>query len=162
MHSVRLTLLAVALVSLTACKEDATSTTPLDKSAAAAEAGQQSFPGSEEDARTAGLQDGKTSQGGAFAKKPNFQLPAPVSSMPVQAPGAARSRQIDVASVTAAVLQGLEGTGSNVQVQVQSGGIVALSGDVATIAQMQRAHYLARAQPGVVEVDYRNLRVRQQ
>ncbi len=57
-------------------------------------------------------------------------------------------------------MEGLQGTGANVQVQVNPQGIVSLSGEVANIAQLQRADYLARALPGVVEVDYRNLRVR--
>ena len=58
-------------------------------------------------------------------------------------------------------MEGMEKESANIQVQVNPGGIVSLSGEVSTIAELQRAHYLARAQPGVVEVDYRQLRVRQ-
>lgn len=161
MHPVRLTLLAVALVSLTACKQDATSSAALEGGAAAADAGEQSALRSGADAGSVAADEPQASKGGAFARKPDFQLPVPVSAAPVQGPSVSRSRQIDVAGVTAAVVDGLDGTGSSVKVQVQPGGIVSLSGEVANIAQLQRAHYLARAQPGVVEVDYRNLRVRQ-
>ena len=161
MHSVRLTVLALALFSLTACKQDATSSPPLEVDAAVSGAGEQSGLRSASDAPGADNDGGQPSKGGAFAREPNFQLPVPVSSAPVQGPSVSRSRQIDVAGVTAAVVDGLDGTGSNVQVQIQPGGIVSLSGEVANVAQLQRAHYLARAQPGVVEVDYRNLRVRQ-
>lgn len=99
--------------------------------------------------------------GGAFAREPGFQLPVPVSSTPVRADTMPQSRQVDPAGVRAAVMEGLGEVGGNVQVQVSPTGIVSLSGEVGSVAEMQNAHYLARAQPGVVEVEYRNLRVRQ-
>lgn len=101
------------------------------------------------------------SPGGAFAREPGFQLPVPVSSTPVEGGNIPQSRQVDADGIRAALMDGMEASGANIRVGVQPGGIVSLSGEVATAAEMQRAHYLARAQPGVVEVDYRNLNVRQ-
>ena len=162
MHSARLTILAVALVSLAACKEEAATTVERDNPAETAETGERAngrAPSESSDGRRDGVE---TTQGGAFARQPGFQLPVPVSSaQQMQAPSAATSRQIDLAGVTAVVLEGLDGTGSNVKVRVNPGGIVALSGEVGSVAHLQRAHYLARAQPGVVEVDHTGLRVRQ-
>ncbi len=154
-----LMVLTVMLASLAACKPDSDA----GKDALAKdEAGEVASSDVASAGRGApGAEVAGTAPGGAFAREPGFQLPVPVSNAPVQMPGASRSRQIDAAGVTSAVLEGLEGTSSNVQVRVNPGGIVSLSGEVETIAQLQRAHYLARAQPGVVEVDYRNLRVRQ-
>jgi hypothetical protein len=98
--------------------------------------------------------------GGAFARKPGFQLPVPVSSAPMRADSIPQSRPVDPVGIRTALMDGMEAAGAGIQVQVDPGGIVSLSGEVASVAEMQRAHYLARAQPGVVEVDYRNLRVR--
>lgn len=102
-----------------------------------------------------------SARGGAFARESGFRLPVPVSSMPVRADTIPQSRQADPVGVRIAVMEGMEDSGRDVQVQVSSTGIVSLSGEVDSTAALQRAHYLARAQPGVVEVDYRNLRVRQ-
>lgn len=110
-----------------------------------------------------GTQDAQpaAAPGGAFARKPGFQLPVPVSSTPISADSIPQSRPVDPVGIRTALLDGMEQAGANIQVQVNSGGIVSLSGEVGTVAELQRAHYLARAQPGVVEVDYRQLRVRQ-
>jgi len=110
-----------------------------------------------------GTQDAQSAAapGGAFAREPGFQLPVPVSSTPISADSIPQSRPVDPVGIRTALMDGMEEAGANIQVQVSPGGIVSLSGEVATIAELQRAHYLARAQPGVVEVDYRQLRVRQ-
>ncbi len=163
MHARRLVLIGAMFLSLSACKQDAEGSGTGSNAADASDAGVDSVAAAASEPRNDRLDAPATAQGGAFAREPGFQLPVPVSSaQQVQAPSAALSRQIDVAGVTAVVLEGLEGTGSNVQVRVNPGGVVSLSGEVGNVAQLQHAHYLARAQPGVVEVDYRQLRVRQQ
>jgi hypothetical protein len=100
-------------------------------------------------------------QGGAFAREPDFQLPVPVSNAPVRAQAIPESRRVLPDEVRLAVLEGLGEAGAAIQVQVAPNGIVSLSGEVDSIAQRQHVHYLTRALPGVVEVDYRDLRVRQ-
>jgi len=72
----------------------------------------------------------------------------------------AQGRPADPVEVRAAVMEGLKGSNANVQVQVSPSGIVSLSGEVGSVADLQNAHYIARAQTGVVEVDYRSLVVR--
>ena len=115
MQAGRLVVLAGVILLLTACKQEAdqtavgnTAVDPMQESVNGTAAGAR-------DART-GADAPAPAQGGAFARQPSFQLPAPVSSTPVQATAASSSRQIDVAGVTDAVLKGLDGTGSTVQV----------------------------------------------
>jgi hypothetical protein len=99
--------------------------------------------------------------GGAFAREPGFQLPVPVSNAPGRGQAIPESRRVLPDEVRLAVLEGLGDAGAAIQVQVAPNGIVALSGEVASVAQRQHVHYLTRALPGVVEVDDSNLRVRQ-
>ena len=150
---------AAMLAATAACKPETTAasaTAPGDVVGGAASSNAASrADGSSPDARAA------AAPGGAFARKPGFQLPVPVSSMPASANSIPPARQADPAEIRTALLEGMEKEGANIQVQVSPQGIVSLSGEVSTIAELQRAHYLARAQPGVVEVDYRQLRVRQ-
>lgn len=159
MRTRHLLMIAAMIVVTAACKPDA--------SDAGASADADSIPDETSNAVAARAGDGgRTAQpavapGGAFARKPGFQLPVPVSSMPASADSIPQSRQVDPVGIRTALVDGMEEAGANIQVQVNPGGIVSLSGEVATIAELQRAHYLARAQPGVVEVDYRQLRVRQ-
>ena len=151
--------IAAIAVGTAACKPDAVDADAVGSAEAGSEAA--------DDANAVGGNDrnpapsGAAAPGGAFARKPGFQLPVPVSSVPVGAGSVPQSRPADPAGIRTALLEGMEASGANIQVQVAPTGIVSLSGEVGTVAELQRAHYLARAQPGVVEVDYRQLRVRQ-
>ena len=155
--------IAAMLVATSACKPDAAA--PVDATAGAEtieDSATNSGPASDQDGRSEAAT--ATARGGAFAREPGFQLPVPVSSTPVRQDAMAQGRQADPVAVRTAVmesLEGLEGSTANVQVQVSPRGIVSLSGEVGSVAEMQHVHYVARAQPGVVEVDYRNLVVRQ-
>lgn len=146
------------LVALTAsCKRDAVDTGSAD--------GAEAIGSETASSDRAGTGDETGAQpavapGGAFARKPGFQLPVPVSSAPVGPGSVPQSRQVDPVEVRTALMEGMEASGADIGVQVSPSGIVSLSGEVATVAELQRAHYLARALPGVVEVDYRQLRVR--
>lgn len=146
-----------AMLAVTAgCKPDAADA---DATGAAQAVGEASSDVRADEAARAPSQ--AAAPGGAFAREPGFQLPVPVSSAPVVAGSIPQSRQADPAAIRTALIEGMEASGANIQVQVDPTGIVSLSGEVGTVAELQRAHYLARAQPGVVEVDYRQLRVRQ-
>lgn len=150
--------IAAMLAATTACKREAVD--------ASAKAGEEAIAGQASDDGTRGAPGTRDpssapAPGGAFARKPGFQLPVPVSTTPMTADSIPPSRPVDPVGIRTALMDGMQEAGANIQVQVGAGGIVSLSGEVATIAELQRAHYLARAQPGVVEVDYRQLRVRQ-
>jgi len=96
---------------------------------------------------------------GPLASQPNATLPtagAGRGTAPTLGPQSA-----DVDSVRLALLDGMGEAGGNLRVQVTPAGVVSLSGEVQTVADRQRAHYLARALPGVAEVDLRGVRVRQ-
>lgn len=148
--------IAAMLAVTAACKPDATETDATDS--ARAVAGESSDVRGDQGTRAPSQ---AAAPGGAFARKPGFQLPVPVSTAPVVAGSVPQSRQADPVGIRTALMDGMETAGANIQVQVDPTGIVSLSGEVGTVAELQRAHYLARAQPGVVEVDYRQLRVRQ-
>lgn len=162
MKAHHLLMIAAMLVMVAACKPGATGAETAD-----AGPGAEAISGEANNDAGARASDGTrgsssaAAPGGAFAREPGFQLPVPVSSTPVDAGSIPQSRQVDPAGIRAALMEGMETSGANIRVGVQPGGIVSLSGEVATVAEMQRAHYLARAQPGVVEVDYRQLTVRQ-
>lgn len=97
---------------------------------------------------------------GPLARDPGFRIPAPGSSTP-RSPGNLAEVQLDPDTVRLALMEGMPGSGESIQVRSDPRGMVELSGEVATVAERQRAHYLARALPGVAEVDIRDLRVRQ-
>lgn len=148
--------IAALLAVTAACKKDAVDANATDAAQAVGEA-----PSDVRAHEAARAPSQAAAPGGAFARKPGFQLPVPVSSAPVVAGSVPQSRQADPAGIRTALMEGMETSGANIQVQVDPTGIVSLSGEVGSVAELQRAHYLARAQPGVVEVDYRQLRVRQ-
>lgn len=148
--------IAAVLVVTAACKPDAVDADAADAAQAVGEASSDARAGEGTRAPSQAA-----APGGAFAREPGFQLPVPVSSAPVVAGSVPQSRQADPVGIRTALMEGMETSGANIQVQVDPTGIVSLSGEVGTVAELQRAHYLARAQPGVVEVDYRQLRVRQ-
>ena len=148
--------IAAMLAVTAACKPDATDADATDAAQAVGE--DSSDVRADEGARKPAQ---AAAPGGAFAREPGFQLPVPVSTAPVVAGSVPQSRQADPVGIRTALMDGMETAGANIQVQVDPTGIVSLSGEVGTVAELQRAHYLARAQPGVVEVDYRQLRVRQ-
>lgn len=157
MRTRHLLMIAAMLLVNAACKPDAPD--------ASTSAGGEAITDEATSDDTARANDGEApsaaAPGGAFARKPGFQLPVPVSNTPVRADSIPQSRQVDPVGIRTALIDGMQEAGASIQVQATPGGIVSLSGEVATVAELQRAHYLARAQPGVVEVDYRQLRVRQ-
>lgn len=158
MRTRHLLMIAAMIVSTAACKPDAVDASASADSEVIADEANAAAARAKDGARTA---QSAVAPGGAFARKPGFQLPVPVSSTPVRADSIPQSRQVDPVGIRTALMDGMEEAGAAIQVQATPGGIVSLSGEVATVAELQRAHYLARAQPGVVEVDYRQLRVRQ-
>jgi len=96
---------------------------------------------------------------GPLANQPNARMPAAGASANAAPPLGPPPADAD--SVRLALLDGMGEMGSNLRVQVTPRGVVTLSGEVATVPDRQRAHYLARAVPGVAEVDLRGVRVRQ-
>ncbi len=159
-------LAVVALLALgTACSRDTT------EANAAANAGDAASPESAQaqpgparaERGAAGMGRSTGARGevidGPLANDPSFQLPVPgaASSSPE---ASSRSTMLDADTVQLALMEGMPESGGGIRVQVNPGGNVSLSGEVATIADRQRAHYLARALPGVAEVDFRELRVR--
>jgi len=157
MHTLQLSLIAALVVATSACKPQAEKPSRDADLSAQADA-QSDEESSRRDAPNAA--PAAPERGGAFAREPGFQLPVPVSSTPVGPDAMAQGRPADPVEVRAAVMESLKGSNANVQVQVSPRGIVSLSGEVGSIADLQSAHYIARAQPGVVEVDYRSLVVR--
>lgn len=159
MRTHRLIMLASLMLIMTACKPDASDARGSGREARAADpvSGSAQSRGQE----STDPSPAAAAPGGAFAREPGFQLPVPVSRAPAGAGTVPPSRQVDPVDVRTALLEGMEQAGAGIGVRVSPGGIVSLTGEVATVAELQRAHYLARALPGVVEVDYRQLRVRQ-
>lgn len=96
---------------------------------------------------------------GSFATAPDFKLPVPVSRAEVAVPLSQESRQLTSDDVQLAVLEGMGGAASDIKVRVQDG-MVYLDGRVDNVADLQRANYIARALPGVIEVDQKGLQVR--
>ena len=96
---------------------------------------------------------------GPIARDPGFHLPVPGASPPGQ--GSPEPALLDPDTVRLALLEGMPASGQGIRVQADQRGVVSLRGEVATVADRQRAHYLARAQPGVAEVDIEGLRVQQ-
>lgn len=94
-----------------------------------------------------------------FSEQPDFRLPAPIERSTRPAPLSEKSRLLTSDDVRLAVLQGMGPDGMAIQVEVDQG-LVSLSGEVESIADLQRANYLARAVEGVIEVDQRRLKVR--
>lgn len=97
---------------------------------------------------------------GPLARDPGFQMPVPGSNAAGRTEYIEPAVPLDADSVRLALLEGMDESGADIRVQVGPRGNVSLSGEVASIADRQRAHYLARALPGVAEVDFRDLRVR--
>lgn len=96
---------------------------------------------------------------GPLASDRDFQMPSAGGVGP-RVGVAAHSATLDVDTVRLALMEGLPTSGSGIEVQVTPRGIVSLRGEVGSIADLQRAHYLVRALPGVSEVDFEGLRVR--
>ena len=160
MRTRHLLTIATLLLATTACKPDAAEADPTPGAGPVDDGAIRNDATRTSDAASSVARPAAT-QGGAFARKPGCQLPVPVSTTPMGANSIPQSRQADPVEIRTALMEQLEASGPNIQVQVSAGGIVSLSGEVATLAEAQQAHYVARALPGVVEVDYRNLRVRQ-
>ncbi len=157
----------VSLVSMltlaTACSQ--TSTQPEPAGVETAESGELATPVGAAASRGAASDIGRSPRAngavvdGPLADDPGFQVPVPGASTGGQAQVASVLVQSD--DVQLALLEGMQASGADIRVQVSPRGVVSLSGDVATVADRQRANYLARALPGVAEVDIRNLNVRQ-
>lgn len=96
---------------------------------------------------------------GDFTRDPGFALPAQVERSTQPAPLMEKSRLLTSDDVKMAVLRGMGADAGSINVQVQAG-MVSLTGEVASVADLQRANYLARAVEGVIEVDQSGLRVR--
>ena len=149
----------VSIVSLlalaTACSQK--STQPEPAAVESTESSELAAPVGTPATRTSGSDIGRAPRAngavvdGPLADDPGFQVPVPGQSTSGQAQVASVIVQSD--DVQLALLEGMQASGADIRVQV--------SGDVATVADRQRAHYLARALPGVAEVDIRNLNARQ-
>ena len=157
----------VSIVSLlalaTACSQK--STQPEPAAVESTESSELAAPVGTPATRTSGSDIGRAPRAngavvdGPLADDPGFQVPVPGQSTSGQAQVASVIVQSD--DVQLALLEGMQASGADIRVQVSPRGVVSLSGDVATVADRQRAHYLARALPGVAEVDIRNLNARQ-
>jgi hypothetical protein len=104
----------------------------------------------------------------AAASAPISSAPRPVANKPPELPvtinAPSTSEYVPQAPVTDAVVhdaisKGMGAAGSDVKVTVK-GGMVYLTGTVANQADFQAANYIARALPGVDEVDQSRLKVR--
>ncbi len=104
----------------------------------------------------------------AAASAPSPPAPRPAANKPPELPVAinapSTSQYVAQAPVTDAVVhdaisKGMGAAGSDVKVVVK-GGMVYLTGTVANRADFEAANYIARALPGVDEVDQSRLKVR--
>ena len=157
----------VAVLALgTACRQDATDANAANAGDAANPAVEQASPaeqaGPQQDTTRMGQAAGARRQviDGPLANDPGFQMPVPGAATPASPADTPAIVQLDADTVRVALLEGMPESGDSIRVQTSPRGNVTLSGEVATIADRQRAHYLARALPGVAEVDIRGLRVR--
>ncbi len=163
MNAGRIVLIAAMVLSLPACKQDAEVTATGSNADNASDAVADSPVGAEAPGPSA-TSIGRSPRAngavvdGRLADDPGFQMPVPGASTPGQLQAASMRVQGD--DVRLALLEGMQASGADIRVQVSPRGVVSLSGAVATVADRQRAHYLARALPGVAEVDIRNLGVR--
>jgi hypothetical protein len=155
-----LMIVAATLVSATACSERAKDAASSQESGSAS--------GQADTAAQANARDATRATQGVAAPGQTIDGPLannPAAMLPGRGSGASSASlataTADVDSVRLALLDGLGEQGANLRVQVTPRGVVSLSGEVATVADRQRAHYLARALPGVAEVDLRGVRVRQ-
>jgi osmotically-inducible protein OsmY len=161
MKAIHLMIVAAALLSATACSERAKDAASAQESASAS--------GQPDTAAQANARDATRAAQGVAAPGQTIDGPLannPAATLPGRGSSASSASSLatataDVDSVRLALLDGLGEQGANLRVQVTPRGVVSLSGEVATVADRQRAHYLARALPGVAEVDLRGVRVRQ-
>lgn len=164
MRSMQFMAVAALLALGTACSQDTTDANAANAGDAASPGSAQAQPGQARAERApAGISRTTGASGevidGPLANDPKFQLPAP-GAAGASPELVARSAMLDADTVQLALIEGMPESGAGIRVQVSPRGNVSLSGEVATIADRQRAHYLARALPGVAEVDFRELRVR--
>lgn len=112
----------------------------------------------EQDSRRSTLLGPPAPQTGDFDPT-EVDLPEPVATGAAPIQISERARNLKAETVELAVLDGMGAAAADIEVQVDQG-IVRLSGEVASKADLQRAHYLARAVEGVIEVDHGGLHVR--
>lgn len=155
-------LLLVLCLATSACvRQDANDAASRNGDATNATAGDAS-PGAQGAGANTGAADQVAGERGAvvdgrLATDPAFRMPAASAA---RLPQAGAGLPLDTDSVRLALIDGMQASGEAIQVQVTPRGVVTLSGEVASIADRQRAHYLARALPGAAEVDISRLYVR--